>query len=105
MKRVFRIGVVTAEELELVLTKREMYLMVKTPDIPPAREFAPTRFFVSIAPGDRQLVLAWKGAHSGDYSWEEMADLTGHSHNELEAYMRTAARLGFDTGYLYEADD
>lgn len=105
MKRVFRTDFVPAEKLELVLTRRELYLMVKTSDIPPAQEVAPTRFFVSIAPGDKQLVLAWKGAHSSDYSWEELADLTGHSYDEIESYMRNAARLGFDTGYLYEADD
>ena len=107
MAIVFRVGVVPEEELEFVITAYEMFLQApeKAYVSHHPETFAPTRFFVSLCPSDRRTVLAWIARDSNMYGWQELADLAGASAQEIEAYMRNAARLGLDTGYLYETDD
>lgn len=107
MAIIYRSGVVPEEDLEFVMDRTAWFLRAADRTRPlNMTDEAPTRFFMTRRGDEAFIVQAWNAPSSDAYRWEYLTRVEANtSAEDVEAYMRNAARLGLDTGYLYETDD
>ena len=107
MPIIYRSGVVPEEDLEFVMC-RTAWLLRATDRTRPfdTIDEAPTRFYMALRGSEACIIQAWIAPSSDAYGWDYLTRVEANtSAEDVEAYMRNAARLGLDTGYLYETDD
>lgn len=107
MAIIYRSGVVPEEDLEFVMDSTAWFLRAADRTRPlNMTDEARTRFYMALRGDEDCIVQAWIAPSPDAYGWENLTRVEANASSEdVEAYMRNAARLGLDTGYLYETDD